>query len=142
MNTLAPVSEIMTINVLTVSPKDSLDNVANIFATHNIHHIPVVEEGKVVGMVSKLDFYKATPFYNTSEHQLNIYLERKSVADIMTRKIATVHKDERIDVAALIFNENRFHALPIVNDYKELLGIVTPHDLIRYCFPITEKAWV
>jgi len=93
-------------------------------------------------MVSKLDFYKATPFYNVSERQLNDFLARKTVEDIMTRKIAMVHKNERIDVAALIFNENRFHALPIVNAQKELLGIVTPHDLVKYAFPITEKAWV
>lgn len=141
MNVLVPVSEIMTTNVFTVSPNDNLSNVAHIFEAHNIHHIPVIEEGRVVGMVSKADFYKAVPFYNVSQEQLEEYLKRKKVKDIMVQKIATIKATERTDVAALIFNENYFHALPVVDDNKGLLGIITTFDLIKYAFPITQKAW-
>ena len=70
MNQLAPVSDIMTKTVITVSPNDSLLNVEHIFTQNNIHHIPVVDEGKLVGIVSKEDYNKSVPFFNVDKEQL------------------------------------------------------------------------
>lgn len=141
MNQLAPVSEIMTKTVITVSPNDTLLNVEHIFEKHKIHHIPVVEEGKVVGLVSKADYNKSVPFFHVDDEQLQTYLEQVPVKDVMIKKIATINANERLDVAALIFNENYFHALPVVNEKKELLGIITTFDLLKEAYPITKKAW-
>lgn len=141
MNQLAPVSEIMTKTVITVSPNDTLLNVEHIFEKHKIHHIPVIEEGKVVGLVSKADYNKSVPFFHVDDEQLQTYLEQVPVKDVMIKKIATINANERLDVAALIFNENYFHALPVVNEKKELLGIITTFDLLKEAYPITKKAW-
>lgn len=141
MNPLAPVSEIMTSNVITVSPNDTILNVKHIFNEHRIHHIPVIEEGNLVGMVSKSDFLKVSPgLYFNSEAE-DAFFEKVHVEKIMTTKIAKVKANERIDVVALIFHENLFHAVPVLNEADELVGIVTSFDLIEYAFPITEKAW-
>ena len=56
MNVLLPVSSIMTTQLITVDPKDPLTTVRDIFAQHNIHHIPVVRYKQLVGLVSKTDF--------------------------------------------------------------------------------------
>jgi acetoin utilization protein AcuB len=56
MNLLAPITSIMTKNPITISPNDSLQTAQEIFDQHKIHHIPVVYEGILVGMLSKLDF--------------------------------------------------------------------------------------
>ena len=69
-------------------------------------------------------------------------MEQVPVKEIMIEKIATISPDERVDVAALIFHENRFHALPVVDEEKAVLGIVTSFDLIEYAYPLTTKAWV
>lgn len=141
MNPLAPVSEIMTKNVITVSPKDNLLNVKHIFDRHNIHHIPVVNEGQVVGIISKSDYYKVTPgLYFDATSQDDFY-ERISVNEVMVSKFAKVEESERIDVVALILNENKFHAVPIVSETNELRGIVTSFDLIQNAYKITQEAW-
>lgn len=141
MNQLAPVSNIMTKKVITLSPNDNLLNVEHIFNQHKIHHIPVVEEGKLVGMVSKEDYNKSVPFFNVDSHQLQNYLEKVLVKEVMIKRVATVSPSERVDVAALIFHENRFHALPVVDEKKAVVGIVTTFDLIEYAYPLTQKAW-
>ncbi len=141
MNPLAPVSNIMTRLVITVSPNDNLLNVKHIFESHNIHHIPVVDEGKVVGMISKSDYYKVTPgLYYDAASEDNFY-ERIAVKEVMISKFAKVEPTERIDVVALILSENRFHAVPVVSADNELRGIVTSFDLIRNAYKLTQEAW-
>lgn len=55
MNILAPISSIMTTEVITVAPKDKLQIVQDIFDDYRIHHLPVLDEEKVVGILSKTD---------------------------------------------------------------------------------------
>lgn len=143
MNQQAPVSDIMTKNVITVSVNDTLLNVKHIFDDNNIHHVPVLDEGKLVGIVSRNDFMKISLGLNVNpahpELMDEIYGGVK-VSKVMTKKIAKIAPTERIDVAALIFNENRFHALPVVEG-DHLVGIVTTHDLIHHAFKLTQVAW-
>ena len=52
------IADIMTTEVISIQPRDTMDKVDQIFETHSIHHIPVVESGRVVGMISKSDYYQ------------------------------------------------------------------------------------
>lgn len=141
MNPLAPVSEIMTKNVITISPNDNLLNAKHIFGSHKMHHLPVVEEGHIVGILSKNDLLRITPGWYENADDDEKFFENIKVADAMTKKIVKVQANERIDVVALILSENRFHAVPVVNDKNELLGIVTTFDLIKNAYALTKKAW-
>ncbi len=133
-----PVSKVMSTDLLIVHPEDKLDKVRDIFQANNIHHIPVVDkDGKLVGMLSKSDFAKVnhmlTLFNEDKYREYNDKLYRcLDVREIMTEQVATLDPDEPLTVAADIFKENLFHALPVV-DGKVLLGVVTTHDLINYC---------
>lgn len=133
MNTFAPVSSIMTKDLLTVSPEDNLLKVKEIFDTHRIHHIPVVRFRHIVGMVSKNDFehFMGGMTHGAADQFLNqSRLEHRKVEDIMTPRLAKLDADDRINVALEVFSINRFHALPVVEG-DELVGILTPFDIMK-----------
>ena len=132
MNLLKPISSIMTKNVLTVTPKDSLVEVKRIFDEHNIHHLPVVHFKKIVGMISKSDFLYFLHGYipNSIDKMAEINrLKTFCAENIMTKKMAKVNKDDTIRTVLEVFRLNRFHALPVLEG-EELVGIVTTFDII------------
>lgn len=133
MNVLAPVKSIMTTKLLTVNPKDKLMMVKEIFDTNNIHHVPVVRYKEIVGLISKVDFMHFIRGFNSNAEDRFVNearLRAYNAEDIMTKNLATVTPEDRINVAIEIFKENLFHALPVVED-NELVGIVTTLDVIR-----------
>lgn len=133
LNFLAPVSTIMSTQLLTVAPKASLKEVKAIFDTHRIHHIPVVENKKIVGMISKADMlHFISGMYHSAYDAIREVsrLENYNAEDIMTKGLAKLEVDDRINVTIEVFKENLFHALPVVKD-GELVGIVTTFDIIR-----------
>jgi acetoin utilization protein AcuB len=129
MYNLTPISSIMKPfqDLLTISPKDTLSTVKEIFQENRFHHIPIIYKHKLVGIISKMDFLKATLDAAESGLVLNEEtLKTIPVKKYMTERIAKIGPNERVDVAALIFKENLFHCIPIVNETQELLGIITP----------------
>jgi CBS domain-containing protein len=134
MNLLAPVSDIMIKDVITVKPDNSLDSVREIFEKHNIHHIPVVDGETLVGMISKSDYLFFSKDFGSNFYDKYIEeIRRKNydVKEVMTTKLARLESDDRINVALEVFRVNRFHALPVVENDK-LVGIVTTFDIIDY----------
>ena len=133
MNLLQPVSEIMTRDLTVLSPTASIADAAAIFNTKKLHHIPIVMEGNLVGIVSKSDylFFRRGFLDNkVDEHIEEIRMHNYEVSYIMTKGIAKVEPQTRINVALEIFKENIFHAIPVVQDEK-LVGIVTTYDIIN-----------
>lgn len=132
MDILAPVSTIMTTDLVTVNPKDSLKVVKELFDKNRIHHLPVVRHKKIVGLISKTDvlyFLKgANPDKEKARNEK--LLEKFCAEDIMTTGLAKLESEDRINVALEVFKENLFHAIPIV-DGEELKGIVTTYDVIK-----------
>lgn len=133
MNVLAPISTLMSKNLVTVNPEDKLTTVKEIFEKHNIHHIPVVRFKQIVGMVSKTDFMYFMRGFTRNEDDKFVNearLRAYRVEDIMTKGLAKVDPHDRINVALEVFKVNRFHAIPVVEN-EELVGIVTTFDIIR-----------
>jgi len=132
MDTLQPIASIMTRNLICLTPTDSVLEVHNIFKENRIHHIPVVYEGQLVGIVSKSDYLFFQKGFSDAEVDSQIEDLRLStflVNDIMTKGVARLKSTDRISVAIEIFNENLFHAIPIV-DGEKLVGILTTFDII------------
>jgi CBS domain-containing membrane protein len=117
------VGSIMTTNLITVGPSDTLQTVKDILISRRIHHVPVVEEGRLVGLVSIDDLFKLN--INHSEYANTL------VSTVMTKKLAKVESSDKIGTAAEVFMEHLFHALPVV-DEGMLVGIVTSFDLLKY----------
>lgn len=134
-----PVSEIMSTKLITVIPTDPLTKVKEIFDTYNIHHIPVVRYKELVGMISKTDFYKLIHGYRLrvtgeEENETNKILGEHTAEQLMTKGVVRINQNDKMGVAAELFLTNYFHAVPIVNDDQELVGLVTTYDIIKYYF--------
>jgi CBS domain-containing protein len=114
----------MTTDVVTIEPSTSLSEARDILLKKHIHHLPVVEGKKLVGMVTSWDMFKlgkSAEEYKTMK-----------ASEIMTTKVATLPPDQHLGAAADVLTRHLFHAIPIVNDNHELLGIITSTDIIRY----------
>lgn len=120
-----PISSIMTTDLITLNPEDTLDRVRAIFLSKRIHHLPVVEGKKLLGLLTTYDLFKL----ERPETRLN----EIKVRDAMTTKLATLEPHQKVGVAAEVFLENLFHAVPIVKN-DELVGIVTTFDVLKYNF--------
>ncbi len=133
MNIQAPVSTIMTTKLLTVSPKDTLQEVKDIFDNNKIHHVPVVKYKNLLGIISKTDllhFVKGFSKNNYDEIINTTRLKNYLAEDIMTTGIAKLDSDSKISTALKVFKENLFHAIPIMED-NEIVGIITTYDIIK-----------
>lgn len=120
------VSSIMTKKLKTLQPSDPLSKVIDLFKKHKIHHLPIVENGILKGLITTSDLMWANkPFDEYGQVR---------VEDVMTTKLATLEPEAKIGTAAQIFLKNWFHALPIVDDKGKLIGIVTTFDVLRYNF--------
>ena len=133
MNLHAPISSIMTKDVITVNPDEPLGKVKEIFETHHIHHIPVVRDRAIVGIISKTDFLHFIRGIHHSTY--DEYIEKSRLRtyraeDIMTKGLAKLEPTDKINVALEVFKENLFHAIPICEEH-ELVGIITTLDVIK-----------
>lgn len=134
MNLLAPISSIMTRDIITLHPSDPLKRAEEIFKANSIHHIPVVQDDKLVGMLSKSDFlfFKRGFHQDRTEEKWDLFrLKSHQVSEIMTTKLAKLEPTDRVNVAIEVFKENLFHALPIV-EKGQIIGIITTYDIIRH----------
>lgn len=132
MDIYRPVANIMTTELYTVNPADTLQTIKELFDKHRIHHIPVVRFRKMIGLISKSDFLHFMRKNISVEKSFSdeSRLRAFNASDIMKTKLATIAPDERIDKVLAIFLENLFHCLPVVEG-EELVGIVTTHDVIK-----------
>lgn len=129
-----PVSEIMTRNIHRVSLSDDLTTAESLMKKNHIRHLPVVENERIVGMLSLNDLLRIS-FADAvdaegEEVEASVY-DMFSVEQIMTDKVECINSDTSITEAAELFLKHEFHALPVV-DNDCLTGIVTTTDVIKY----------
>lgn len=130
------VAELMTTKVFTVEPHDLIDRVFFLIHYEKIRHLPVVEKGKLVGIVSDRDLYKALgPRSNSNAVETNkdntqLHVVSQKVAHIMHRGVYTVTPDTFASEAAAMMAEHRIGALPVVEKDK-LVGILSATDILR-----------
>lgn len=127
------VQDIMTTPVITVELDDSIAVANEIFAKTHFHHLLVVEDHKLLGVVSDRDVLKAlSPNIGTaSEKQQDIATLNKRIHQIMTRQPICLKPTDRVKRVVEIFDENKISCIPIVDDNWSPLGIVTWRDIIK-----------
>ena len=130
------VAELMTTKVFTVEPHDLIDRVFFLIHYEKIRHLPVVEKGKLVGIVSDRDLYKALgPKSNSNAVEVGkdntqLHVVSQRVAHIMHRGVYTVTPATLASEAASLMAEHRIGALPVVEKDK-LVGILSATDILR-----------
>ena len=139
MSSGTKIREIMTSDLLTVLPSETLESVKSRMVLNHIHHVPVVSGGKFLGIISLTDIHMMehhlTMFNAKVAEEINKKIFSTILAsEIMTVKVVKVRDDEPLSVAVDLFRENLFHALPVVDVSGHLVGLITPMDLIRYAY--------
>ncbi len=127
------VKDWMTRDVITVSPQTSLSEAHHIMQQYGIRRLPVVDDGALVGIVTRGDIRGAQPSGATtlSIWEINYLLAKTTVADIMTRHPITIHQMATIGEAAKIMLENKISGLPVVDMAGNVIGIITESDIFR-----------
>ena len=122
--------EVMTKNVVCVTPDQHLLDVKHIYEKEKFHHhIPVQENGKLVGMVSLIDFMYNISGAGISDYN-TVYKELK-VKDIMTQNPFYLTTKATIDDIAKVLAKGKYHAVPVLENDK-IVGIVSTADMITY----------
>lgn len=126
------VREIMTSKVVTVEMDDRLETVKEIFDHAHFHHLLVIEDGKVRGIVSDRDLLRAlSPNLGTSrESDRDTATLNKRVHQIMTRNPITLPPDSPVRAAVDVFNSHRISCIPIVADGRPV-GMLSWRDILR-----------
>ena len=122
------VRDAMTREVVTVGPEAGVGEAWGLCRERNIRHLPVVEGGRLVGIVSDRDLRDVSPPRGSQDEENTLGYVR--VRDMMSREVVTAHPLDTIEHAARVIYENRFNCLPVVAD-GELAGIITSSDLVR-----------
>ena len=126
------VRDIMRTPVVTIQSDTTLPEAIRLAAQRGIRHLPVLEEGKLVGLVSDRDLKRAMASSATSleVHELTYLLDKVQVREIMARAVITITPLFPIEEAARLMVQERIGALP-VTEAGDLVGIVTETDLLE-----------
>lgn len=147
------VKDIMSSNVIVCSPQDTISSTAQLLKKENISGVPVVDEGKIVGIVSEGDLLKLlnipehgglwlpSPFevieipirelisWEDTKNMLSD-IGSKPVSDIMEKDVFTVGPESSVEDASRSMTRHKINRLPVV-DNGELVGVITRGDIIR-----------
>src|SRR3972149_7847373 len=127
------IRDVMTKNPITVDSETLVMDAQKIMKENNIRRLPVVDKGKLVGIITNHDLLEAAPSPATSLsiHELNYLLSKMKVKEIMKKNPITITPDTPFEEALKIGQENRIGSFPVVENGK-LVGIVTESDIIRF----------
>jgi CBS domain-containing protein len=143
LGTSVKAKDVMTRNVVSVAPGTLVSEIARLMAEHGISGVPVVEEGKVVGVISEKDFlaHMGSHRIETLMALLAEFLDRKecpteplqskTARDIMSEPAITVHEDTTLAEIAALFTLNHVNRVPVVGKEGVMIGIVSRDDLVR-----------
>ena len=127
------VSDYMTDEVVTIGPETSLLEVQRLMGVKRIRVLLVVDEGKLIGLVTRTDMMKVNPsrFVLPHNQEQSLAIMLQSVEKVMTRQLLTVTPEQPLLKAAELMLENKIHSLPVLGADGELLGVITESDLFR-----------
>ncbi len=126
------VSEKMSKPVITISKDMPIHDALALFKREKIRRAPVVQSGKLIGIVSDKDLLNATPSQVTSLSvwEMNYALSKVTVREVMTRDVLTVQADTPIEQAARLMADKKIGGVPVMKGEK-VVGIITETDLFK-----------
>jgi len=127
------IRDVMTKNPITVDSETLVLDAQKIMQENSIRRLPVVDKGKLVGIVTKHDLLQASPSPATSLsiHELNYLLARMKVKEIMKKNPMTLSPDTPFEEALKMGQDKKIGSFPVVENGK-LVGIATESDIVRF----------
>ena len=126
-----PVSKVMTEAVVVVELDRPVSEALACFSQYPIHHLPVVRQGQVAGMLSSADVMKLEHFAPKAADRAKFLDERMTIEQLMHTPVISLAPHASIAEAAERMAEAGVHAVPVVDDSDRVVGIVTTGDVIR-----------
>ena len=128
------VSQIMTTDVVTIGMDDTLGQIKEVFEKYRFHHLLVLENEELIGIISDRDVLKEiSPHVNTlSEDSRDLKTLKKKAHQIMTRKPITVEPDTPVEAAASVMLKKNISCLPVVLSSGQIEGILSWKDILKY----------
>lgn len=131
-----PISDLMTTRVKTL-PLDAAPSEAHrLFVEEDIHHLPVIEGGAVVGVLSTRDLVRMLRAAGGAHGKAldDALGPDATVERMMSRDLVTMRPDESVETAIDLIAEGEVHSVLVVDDGQKLVGIATDRDLLDfYC---------
>lgn len=126
------VNDIMTTEVTTLGRNDSLQVAKDIMNLGRVRHFPVLEDDKVVGVVSQRDLYKASlgSVMKYGEKAQRAFLEGIAIKEVMSAPVVTIAPHASVQEAARLMMEKKIGCLPVLEG-PQLVGIVTETDMLK-----------
>ncbi len=133
------VAEAMTRDPLTINPAASLLDAQALMAGRGIRHLPVLEEGRLVGILSETDLLAASASRVEVADDTELARQEATtpVSACMTRKVAVVHPRDSLRRAGLFLQRNRYGCLPVLEG-ERLVGIITEYDFVNIALQLLE----
>jgi CBS-domain-containing membrane protein len=137
MTLTAPISTIMTRDVHTLELSAKLSEVRRALITNEFHHMPIVDDDRLVGMISWRDLVRAYRKAHSPDvpdpFGIDEALDKSSrIEDAMTRELVTVRDDDSIDRAIDLIADAHVHSVLVLDSDRRLVGIVTDKDIVDY----------
>lgn len=129
----------MSKNPITIEESASLSDAINLLKQNKIRRLPVLKNGKLVGIISDRDLKEASPSKVTSLDiwELHYLMSKINVQSIMTKNPITVTPDTTLERAAILMFDNKIGGLPVVDKEKKLVGMLTEQDVFKALINIT-----
>jgi acetoin utilization protein AcuB len=133
------VKDWMSKDPITITDETSMMKAIHLMKQNRFRRLPVLHNGRLVGIVSDRDLKEASPSKATTldVHELYYLLAELQVKDIMTRDPVTVSPEATVEHAAQLMLENTISGLPVVDDQGNVVGILTQSDVFRAFMHIT-----
>ena len=131
------IDAIMSTNLITVQPEDTLADARTLMHENRIHHIPVMEDGRLAGLVTLTNVLAATDSFLRDQTN-RIHASEILVRDVMVVDVATVDVNAGLRQAALFLEKHQIGCLPVMDDHK-LVGIITDTDFVAVAINLLEQ---
>ncbi|GGJ41316.1 CBS and ACT domain-containing protein [Deinococcus roseus] len=128
------VRDIMTRNPISVQPETSIHDAFLLMQNHQIRHLPIMQDGDLLGMVSNRDIRWVVSAFVTPQVEV---LQTQSVEQLMVQPVLTVDEEQPIEEAARIMRSHKVGSLMVLNDHDQVVGIVTGIDLLDAIINLT-----
>ena len=129
----------MSKTVITADVNDSMNKVMDLMKKHGIGMLPVMEKGKLVGIVTDRDLKRSSASDATTleVHELLYLISKIKVENIMTKDPITVPFDFTVEEAAEVLMKNRISGAPVTDQKGQIVGTITKGDLFRVLISLT-----
>ena len=126
-----PVRDRMSTSPFTIGPEDSLQTAIDLLYKHNVRELPVVEHGKLIGIVTDRDLREISPSYPVfrDRQEMRYHLQSLKVVAAMTVDPLVVSPETPLVEAAKLLHTYRIGSLPVVED-ERLVGLISVTDVL------------